>query len=50
MMKLVKNGISDEGMRILLSYLTNDDFTKVLNMTGNQKEKSLVVIDKRERL
>ena len=42
MMKLVKNGISDEGMRILLSYLTNDDFTKVLNMTGNHlTQKSL---------
>lgn len=35
MMKLVKNSISDEGFRILLSYLMNDDFTKVLNMTAN---------------
>ena len=41
-MKLVKNGINDEGMRILLSYLVNDNYTKVLNLTGNQlTQKSL---------
>ena len=42
MMKLVKNGITDEGMRILLSYLLTDNFTKVLNLTGNHvTQKSL---------
>ena len=42
MMKLVKNGITDEGMRILLSYLVTDNYTKVLNLTGNQvTQKSL---------
>lgn len=35
MIKLVKNGLTDEGARILLSYLVNDRYTKVLNLTGN---------------
>ncbi len=34
--KLVKNMITDEGMRILLSYLINDNTTQVLNLTSNQ--------------
>lgn len=33
--KLVKNGITDEGMRILLSYLIKDNTTQVLNLTSN---------------
>lgn len=42
MMKLLKNGINDEGMKVLLSYLSTDNFTKVLNLTGNQlTQKSL---------
>lgn len=36
MIKMVKNNISDEGFRMLLSYLTKDSYTKVLNMTSNQ--------------
>lgn len=35
MIKLVKNSITDEGLKILLCYLVDDNFTKVLNMTGN---------------
>jgi hypothetical protein len=36
MIKLVKNQITDEGLRILLSYLITDTYTKVLNLTSNQ--------------
>ena len=36
MMKLVKNSITDEGFRVLMSYLIKDNYTKVLNMTANQ--------------
>jgi hypothetical protein len=36
MMKLVKNFITDEGFRVLLSYLISDDSTQVLNLTSNQ--------------
>lgn len=36
MIKLVKNNISDEGCHTLLSYLCNDRFAQVLNLTGNQ--------------
>jgi hypothetical protein len=42
MIKLVKNNLTDEGFKILLSYLTLDTYTKVLNVTGNQlTQKSL---------
>ena len=34
--KLVKNSITDEGMRLLLGYLSGDKTTEVLNMTNNQ--------------
>jgi Ran GTPase-activating protein (RanGAP) involved in mRNA processing and transport len=34
--KLVKNSITDEGMRALMSYLINDNTTQVLNLTSNQ--------------
>jgi len=33
--KLVKNLISDEGLKILLSYLISDNCTQVLNFTSN---------------
>ena len=33
--KLVKNNISDEGLRSLLSYLSSDRTTQVLNLTSN---------------
>ena len=36
MMKFVKNSITDEGIRILLSYLQDDNYTQVLNLTNNQ--------------
>lgn len=36
MIKLTKNLITDEGMRIVLSYLVNDTTTQVLNLTSNQ--------------
>lgn len=43
--KLVKNSISDEGMKILLSYLINDNTTQVINLTSNQlTSKSLELI------
>ena len=46
MIKLVKNGLTDEGLRILLSYLTTDDFTKVLNVTNNHlTNRSLKLIE-----
>ena len=46
MIKLVKNGISDEGLKILLSYLSIDDFTKMLNLTSNQlTNRSLKLIE-----
>lgn len=45
MLKLVKNNITDEGFRILLSYLINDTYTKVLNVTSNHlTQKSLTYI------
>ena len=45
MIKLVKNNITDEGLRILLSYLSTDTYTKVLNMTNNHlTQKSLAYI------
>lgn len=34
--KLVKNVITDEGMRNLLSYLIKDNTTQVINLTSNQ--------------
>lgn len=46
MIKLVKNGLTDEGLRLLLSYLALDDFVKVLNVTNNHlTNKSLKVIE-----
>ena len=36
MIKIVKNLLTDEGLRILLSYLVNDNCTQVLNLTSNQ--------------
>ena len=36
MIKLVKNAITDEGFKVLLSYLSTDTYTKVLNLTSNQ--------------
>ena len=42
MMKLMKNGIKDEGMRILLSYLINYKYTKSSTCQKNQlTQKSL---------
>lgn len=35
MIKLVKNNLTDEGLSILLGYLSNDDTTQVLNLTSN---------------
>ena len=34
--KLVKNAITDEGGRLLLSHLAEDDSTQILNLTSNQ--------------
>lgn len=34
--KLVKNYITDEGFKMLLSLLVNDNTTQVLNLTSNQ--------------
>ena len=34
--KMVKNNLTDEGVRILLSYLSTDRTTQVLNLTSNQ--------------
>lgn len=34
--KLVKNVITDEGLKLLLSALVNDNTTQVLNLTSNQ--------------
>ena len=45
MIKLVKNQITDEGAKILLSYLSTDTYTKVLNLTSNQlTQKSLQLL------
>jgi hypothetical protein len=34
--KLVKNSITDEGFKTILSFLVNDNMTQLLNMTSNQ--------------
>jgi|LakMenEpi03Aug12_release.lakeMendotaPanAssembly.Ray.scaffolds.fasta_scaffold625596_1 hypothetical protein len=36
MLKFVKNNLTDEGFKTLLSYLSTDTYTKVLNVTNNQ--------------
>lgn len=35
MIKLVKNLITDEGVRVLLGYLASDTTTQLLNLTSN---------------
>lgn len=35
-LKLVRNNLTDEGMRVLLGYLVSDDCTQELNLTNNQ--------------
>ena len=43
--KLVKNMITDEGLKTLLSFLINDNSTQLLNLTSNQlTAKSLEII------